>query len=100
MASSVNDPRQDFDRPRHPEGVGEPEHLHRLTDSDQGQFANTLSMYGGPTRENARSLIERRIAKLEAEAHALRELSKALPLELSPAADQALWNLVFEKNSR
>jgi hypothetical protein len=46
-------------------------------------------------RVSARSAIEDRARRLRREATMLEALSRALPVELSAAADEALWQLVI-----
>lgn len=46
------------------------------------------------SRESARGILERRIHEFERKAIALRELSNALPLNLPPMADEALWQML------
>lgn len=46
------------------------------------------------SRESARTLLERRIRELEQKSIALRELSNALPMNLPPMADEALWQML------
>lgn len=45
-------------------------------------------------RQSAREAIEWRRKRLVADADGLAALLKALPAELPPAADEALWDLV------
>lgn len=49
---------------------------------------------GGASRISARHVIEQRIYQLQAEAHDLQTLLRALPLEMPTAAESALWTLV------
>lgn len=48
----------------------------------------------GVGRMSARAILEQRIARLRSEAERLEALLRALPMELPPAADEALWDLV------
>lgn len=50
-------------------------------------------MVSGCGRQSARSVIEGRVRRLRNEAEKLDTLLKALPLELPPEADEALWDL-------
>lgn len=45
-------------------------------------------------RLSARAMIEDKIHRLRAQADGLEALSKALPLELTREADEALWQLL------
>jgi hypothetical protein len=49
-------------------------------------------------RENARSMIRRRISELRRKADGLEELLAQIPANLHPSADEALWQLAM--NSR
>lgn len=53
----------------------------------------TGTIGGGPCRMTARGQIEQRIGRLRREADNLEALLKALPMELPPAADEALWTM-------
>ena len=49
---------------------------------------------GTPGRETARSLLNRRINEAYARGRNLEALAMALPMELPPAADEALWAML------
>lgn len=46
-------------------------------------------------RTSARTILEERVAQHRRWADGLESLLKALPLELPPRADEALWDLVY-----
>jgi hypothetical protein len=46
-------------------------------------------------RRSARGVLEERVIHAEREAASLRALLNALPAELSPEADEALWCLAW-----
>lgn len=46
-------------------------------------------------RDNARSMINRKIGELRTRANELEKLSESLPMVLSPEADEALWRLLI-----
>ena len=47
-------------------------------------------------RENSRALLARMIAKLHRQAHELQNLLDVLPYDLSPAADEGLYQLLMK----
>jgi hypothetical protein len=46
-------------------------------------------------RQSARGMIEDRLSRAEKEVAGLRALLNALPMQLTPDADEALWSLVW-----
>ena len=50
-----------------------------------------------PSRENARTLLHRRIQKLKDEISRMESLSKAMPVQLPPLADEFLWEMLLTK---
>lgn len=49
---------------------------------------------GMAMRPSARAALREKIERLRVEAAGLEALDRALPLELPPAADEALWTLL------
>lgn len=62
------------------------------------QATDQQAIHGGSgmnaSRESARRLLERRIRESEQRTANLQALYMALPLELSPLADEALWQML------
>lgn len=53
-----------------------------------------VAMAGEACRENAKTAIRSRVSRLRREADRLELLAQSLPEVMSPAADEALWDLV------
>jgi hypothetical protein len=49
------------------------------------------------SRMNAKAVLRQRVASLRMEADRLEALARALPEELPPRADEALWDLLLSK---
>jgi hypothetical protein len=53
-----------------------------------------MAEQGMAARQSARSYLQSRAASLRAEADRMERLVLALPLEIHPVADEALWDLI------
>src|SRR5258708_1970904 len=84
-----------------PEGDARKREHYKALGGDVPTIGGGANMAGsGPSRISARHVIEQRIYQLQAEAHDLQTLLRALPQEMPAAAESALWTIVTRGGSR
>ena len=68
--------------------------LDAMKSAQQPQYANAAMAVSN--RQSARSVLEQRYERLLQEANGIHALLRALPLDMSHHAEEALWRLAIE----